>query len=353
MINGRIALFIPTFTGGGAERVTVYLANGLAERGYSVDMVLIKPTGPHHAMLSEKVRLVDLRASRVLYGILPLAKYLRAERPAILLAALEHATIGAYVARRLAGVAIPLISSSHSTLSQIVRHSGSLREFVVNRTISWFYRRVDAVVAVSRGVAEDMIRTMQLSAERVRVIYPILTPNIFSLAQVPVDHPWFAPGQPGVILAVGRLAPQKDFVTLLKAFALVQKHVPHRLLILGEGPQRSELEELSRNLKVTDRVALPGYSKNVFAYMARSSLFVLSSIFEAMPMVITEALAVGTPVVATDCQSGPREILRDGEYGLLVPPGNAEQLAQAMLETLAAPGANRRKRPSLFSPLVL
>jgi len=342
MINSKISIFIPMLKGGGAERVTAYLASGLAERGFPVDLVLNQAIGSYLAGLSERVRVVELHARRVLTGILPLARYLRSERPALLLTALEHATIAAFLAKRIAGVATRMVPTAHSTLSQIVQHDRGIRESIVKHTISWCYRRSDAVVAVSQGTADDLVRTMGLPAGLIRVIYPILTPDIRSLAEEPVKHPYFAPDQPGVILAVGRLWPQKDFPTLLKAFAIVSRHVPHRLLILGEGSQRSELERLVQELRLTDRVAMPGHSKNVFAYMARCSLFVLSSAWEAMPMVITEALAAGVPVVATDCECGPREILRDGQYGRLVPVGNVEQLAKAMLETLAAP---RRQTP--------
>ncbi|MGW8257777.1 MAG: glycosyltransferase, partial [Thermoguttaceae bacterium] len=346
--NTRISLFIPTLGGGGAERVTVYLANGLAEEGYPVELVLLQSVGTHLSRLSEKVGLVDLHASRMLTGVLPLSRYLRSQRPTILITALEHATVGAYLARRLAGVPTPLIASAHSTLSQIIQHSHSLRESMINRAVTWCYGKAEAVVAVSQGTAEDMVHTIGLPVERIHVIYPILTPDIPKLAEEPVDHPWFATGEPGVILAVGSLSPHKDFVTLLKAFAIVQQHVPHRLMILGEGAKRAELEQLAKNLGVRDRVAMPGYKKKVFAFMARASLFVLSSIWEAMPMVVTEALAAGAPVVAADCKSGPREILHDGKYGRLVPVGDVERLAQAMLETLSSP---RSKPPeAVFQP---
>jgi glycosyltransferase involved in cell wall biosynthesis len=341
-MNNKISAFIPNLRGGGAERVTVYLVNGLVERGLNVDLILGQVIGPHLANLSEKVRVVELNARRILTGILPLAKYLRSESPAILLTALEHATIAAFVAKRIAGVRTRMVPTAHSTLSQIAKINRGIRDKVINHTIARCYRRSDAVVAVSQGTADDMVQNMGVPPGIVRVIYPILTPNIPEIARGPVDHPWFAPDQPGVILAAGSLRPQKDFTTLLKAFARVVSQVPHRLMILGEGVQRSELEQLVRKLKLTDRVAMPGYSTNIFAYMARCSLFVLSSSWEAMPMVLTEALAAGAPAVATNCMCGPREILQNGKYGLLVPVGDVEQLAKAMLETLAAP---RRQPP--------
>jgi len=197
--------------GGGAERVTAYLAGGLAEREFPVDLVLNRAIGPHLAGLSQRVRVVELHARRVFTGILPLARYLRLEKPAILLTALEHATIAAFLARRIAGVTAPLVPTAHSPLSQIVQHYRGIRESIVKHTISWCYRRSDAVVAVSQGTADDMVHSMGLPAGLVRVIYPILTPDIHRLAEEPVSHPWFAPDQPGVILAVGAAFAAKGF----------------------------------------------------------------------------------------------------------------------------------------------
>jgi glycosyltransferase involved in cell wall biosynthesis len=215
-----------------------------------------------------------------------------------------------------------------------------------------YYPRADAIVAVSRGVADDLARFAGLPRDVIRVIYnPVVGADLPRMAGEPVDHPWFRPGELPVILGAGRLSRQKDFPTLIRAFAEVRRARPARLVILGDGAQRAELEALVRTLGLADAVALPGFTSNPYAHMARAAVFVLSSRFEGFPNVLVEALAVGTPVVATDCPSGPAEILERGRHGRLVPVGQADALARALLATLDAPGdpAGRRRRAADFS----
>jgi glycosyltransferase involved in cell wall biosynthesis len=210
----------------------------------------------------------------------------------------------------------------------------------------WFYPWADAIVTVSQGSADDLVR-LGLSSERIRVIYnPVVTPELFEKAKEPLEHDWFEPGSPPVILGVGRLEKQKDFPTLIRAFAQVRQQRPARLMILGEGQDRPALEALVQELGIEEDVALPGFVANPFAYMARAGVFVLSSLFEGLPTVLIEAIAVGTKVVSTDCESGPAEILENGLYGKLVPVGDSKGIAEAILSTLEEPAnseAQQRK----------
>jgi len=187
-------------------------------------------------------------------------------------------------------------------------------------------------------VRGDLAQLMNVSRERITVIYnpSVVQAEVQAKAQAPLDHPWFKPDQPPVILAVGRLQVQKDYPTLIRAFALVRQTRPVRLLILGEGKERPLLEALVKELGLEQDVSLPGFVLNPYAYMARAALFVLSSRWEGLPTVLIEALCCGAPVVSTDCPSGPREILRDGQYGPLVPVGGVNALARAIETTLAA-----------------
>jgi len=335
--NGKksVSFFLPNLLVGGAERATVYLANGLAQRGYHVDLVLMKAEGPNLQSVAETVRIVDLNARRATASVLPLARYLRRERPDVLLGALEHANVAAFFGRALARVSVPLVANVHSTLSRALKHGVHLRGQTLALAVRCCYPRMDAIAAVSRGAAEDLIRVVGAKPQRVRVIYPILTEGIAELARQPVDHPWFAAGQPRVVLGIGRLCPQKDFATLIRAFGLVRGRHDVRLVIFGQGGLRVELESLVKALDLTEVVAMPGYAGNVFSWMAKAALFALSSVWEAMPMVITEALACGCPVVATNCRSGPDEILHGGRYGRLVPVGDVEAMAEAMCRTLS------------------
>jgi len=171
------------------------------------------------------------------------------------------------------------------------------------------------------------------------ILNPVITPDLHALGASPLSHPWFAPGQPPVVVGIGRLERQKDFPTLIRAVARVRRSRPVRLLILGEGGKRPALEALVHELGLEEDVALPGFVENPYAYLARAQVFALSSIFEGLPTVLIEALALGTPVVATDCRTGPREILDDGRLGRLVAMAQPEALAAAIAETLDRPPA--------------
>lgn len=337
----RLALFVPTLAGGGAERVMVNLANAAAARGIAVDLVMVVREGPYLSQVAPQVRVVELQpGGRVLTAIPALASYLRRERPAAMIAALNHANVGAVLARALAGrVPTRVVVTVHNQLSAAGRgaggESGSVLRALMRRTFPWAH----AVVAVSDGVGADVRRVLGLPAERVTTIYnPVVTQAMLRRAEDAPDHPWFAGDGPPVLASVGRLTEQKDFATLLRAFARLRERRACRLLVLGEGSQRAELEGLATDLGLVlgpdGDVDLPGFVENPYAYLGRAAAFVSSSRWEGLPTVHIEALALGTPVVSTDCESGPREILEDGRYGLLVPVGDPAALAAAMAAAL-------------------
>jgi glycosyltransferase involved in cell wall biosynthesis len=315
----------------------VNLARGFAERGLKVDLVLAKAEGPYISQVPQEVRVVDLGARRVLYSLPGLVRYLRQERPRAMLSAMSHANIVAIWAKSLSKVETRLVVTEHTTLSRSTENVTSVRARFMPILIKRFYPRADAVVAVSRGVADDLVARTGLPAGKVKVIYnPVIVPELFAKAEEPLDHPWFQPGEPPVILGVGRLTPVKDFSTLIRAFALVREKGPARLMILGEGEERPKLEALVRELGLQGEVALPGFVNNPYKYMKRAAVFVLSSRWEGLPTVLIEALALGTLVVSTNCPSGPAEILQ-GHKEFLVPVGDANALARAILCLLENP----------------
>jgi glycosyltransferase involved in cell wall biosynthesis len=333
-----IAFFLPSVRGGGAQRVIVNLAQGITERGIPVDLVLTVKDGVFLPQLPPTARVIDLRAGRQLRSVGPLAGYLRRERPRVLVSSMSHANLVALWAARLARQSTPVIVTVHNTMSQSTGKQGRLTASLWSRSLRTFYPWASCVVAVSRGAADDLVRTTGLPRELVHVVYnPVITPDLLALARQAPDHPWFAPGQPPVILAVGRLTQQKDFPTLLRAFARFRRHRAGRLVILGEGEDRPTLEGLVSELGLAEDVALPGFRDNAMSHMASAALFVLSSAWEGLPTVLIEALAAGTRVVSTDCPSGPREILQEGLLGDLVPVGDEAALADAMAEALDRP----------------
>jgi len=357
--NTSVSLFLPNLDGGGAELVMLRLAQGLAERGLKIDLVLAKAEGAYLAKVPPVVRVIDLksRSPVLLFKTLALRRYLQREQPAILLSALDIVSAATW-ARLLAGVPTRVVMSVHTNLSHQFQDKpemimGRVRSYLVR----WFYPWADAIVAVSQGVAEDLAFMSGLPLADIRVIYnPVVTPDFFEKVKESVDHPWFAPGEPPVVLGVGRLVRQKDFPTLIRAFALVRQCRPARLMILGQEDKREpsirpQLETLVRELGLEGEVTLPGFVENPYAYMARAAVFVLSSVYEGFGNVVAEALAAGTSVVSTDCKSGPAEILADGKYGRLVPVGDFESLANAILATLSQPTDPEllRQRSKAFS----
>jgi glycosyltransferase involved in cell wall biosynthesis len=201
-----------------------------------------------------------------------------------------------------------------------------------------YYRRAEGIIAVSEGVARDAAILTGLPRDRIHAIHnPTIPIDFDEKANEPVDHPWFDSDGLPVILAVGRLARPKDYPTLLRAFAILRDCLHCRLVILGEGRERTRISALAAELGISKHTDLPGYVANPFSYMRRASLFVLSSVWEGSPNVLIEALAAGAPVVSTDCENGPREILADGRYGILVPVGDPGALAEAMRTALENP----------------
>jgi glycosyltransferase involved in cell wall biosynthesis len=342
----KIALFLPSLRGGGAERVTVNLAKGFLEKGFQVDLVLAKAEGPYLKQVPEGARVVDLGTGRVFKALIPLARYLRRERPWALIAGISHANVTAILASLFSRVRPKLLVVEHCTLSSATDHAVTLRARSMHLFMRLLYPLVDRVVAVSRGVKDDLMQTLGLPEKQIEVIYnPILDADLFSRAAEPVDHPWFQEDQPPVVLSVGRLEYPKDFATLLRAFAIVHRTIPCRCVILGEGPDRPQIEALAEELGVRDDLWMPGFVDNPYAYMSKSKVQVLSSHWEGLPTVLVEASACGTPILATDCPSGPREIIRHGDNGLLVPVGDEKSMAVALIEVLN--GQLKAKRSSL------
>jgi glycosyltransferase involved in cell wall biosynthesis len=226
-----------------------------------------------------------------------------------------------------------------------IRQSPKWRWRFVASLIGKVYPLAERIVTVSRGVADDLATCTGLPRVTIGTIYnPILTTEIAEKAQAPISHTWLPPTAIPVILGVGRLVPQKDFPTLLKAFAHVHRKQPARLLILGEGRERAKLEALASELGIAEKVSLPGFEPNPYAFMSQASVFVLSSAWEGLPNALIEALACGCPVVSTNCPSGPQEILGNGAFGPLVPVGEDRALAEAILHTLEQPPNSDRLR---------
>jgi glycosyltransferase involved in cell wall biosynthesis len=312
------------------------LANSFIERNLTVDLVLARAEGAYLQQVPSQVRVVDLKAQWMPSSFVKLAQYLRRERPTTLLTALHYPCEIALIAKRLSGVSTRIVVSEHNTLSIESKGISQLSVRLTPLAARLLYPQADAIVAVSHGVAQDLAHITGLPSERIQVIYnPIVSPNLLNNAKQAVDHPWFKPGEPPVILAVGRLHPQKDYPTLIRAFARVRQIRPARLMILGIGPEEARLKALIQELGLEKDITMPGFVRNPYAYMAQAAVFALSSAWEGLGNVLIEAMAVGTPVVSTNCKSGPAEILADGKYGWLTPVGDSKAMAQAIVNALS------------------
>ena len=350
-------------SGGGVPRRNVTLANGLAAAGRRVDLVVLNAGGEMRDKVDPRVRVIELAGLLTWAPVLrakrrwqfetvrrPLARYFAKERPDVLLAADNYANLAALAARRLAQATLPVVVSQRNNASASIAKRPELVA-----AIRRDYPQAEAIVAVSEGVAADLVG-LGLPQDKVLTVYnPVIEGRFHDAANAPVDHPWFGvPGRP-LLLGAGRIGPQKDFETLLKAFARLRETRPEaRLVILGEGKTREarpELKRFAEGLGLGEVVDLPGKVPDAVPYIARADLFVLSSRWEGLPGVLIEALGCGTPIVSTDCPSGPMEILDGGAFGRLVPVGDVEALAAAMDAALAEPADRERlkARAGLFT----
>lgn len=331
-----IAFFIPTMQGGGAERVVINLLKGMVAHNLPVDLVLANAEGAYLDLIPKQVRVINLAAGRVIKAIAPLGKYLRTTRPQVLISHLNYANVIALAAKKIAFTNTPLIIVEHNTFS--VAKSDLFRAQFVPPLMKWLYPSANAIIGVSQAVARDLEQGLSLGAGTVKTIYnPVVDRELLANKDDDIDHSWFQPKDIPVILAVGRLTEQKDFPNLLKAFALLRQKILARLIILGEGELRADLELIINELGIRESVSLPGFVANPYAYMSNAAVFVLSSRWEGLPTALIEAMACGCPVVATDCPSGPREILAAGKYGELVPMGDVETLSELILRVLHNP----------------
>lgn len=329
----RVAIFLPDLRIGGAEKLHVALAAEWLRQSVQVDFVLGHAQGELMSCLPHGARTFDLGASRFRSSIAPLRRYLRKERPDALLAAMWPLTAIAPIAARVANYRGRVVVSEHAPLSLAYANHGLFHAAMMKASMSVGYRLADIRTGVSSGVADDMATLSGLPRERIGVIHnPAASGQATSRDRL---NPFDLATQKGpIILSVGTLKRVKRHDLLIQAFAALER-ANATLCIIGDGPERTSLEALVRNMGLHGRVLLPGYQTDPGPWYAHADLFVLSSSYEGFGNVIVEAMEQGTPVVSTDCPFGPREILANGKYGALVPVENLDALTKAMAEALA------------------
>ncbi len=341
-----IAIFLLWVGPGGTETTLWNLARGFVERGYRVDVVLGHTGGGHVHRIPAGPRIVDLRTEGYARSTIRLALYLFRSRPRVLFSMLPFPAIPAMLAALLLPFRIRVALRVCNNLPMRIEHESGSFSFKVRFLLRHLPRFASAVVACSRGVAANAAPVLGLAERDFTVIgNPVIVPGMSPAKTAPLDSKiarWIDRAGGRIILGAGRLSPQKNFPMLLRAFREVRKSVDAALIILGEGPERPALERIVREEGLEDHVLLPGRVENPFAYMARCPVFALSSSFEGFANVIVEAMAMGAQIVATDCPSGPAEVLDGGKYGFLVPVGDHRAMALSILAVLSG---ERREAP--------
>ncbi|GAF15129.1 alpha-1,4-N-acetylgalactosamine transferase PglH [Bacillus sp. JCM 19045] len=324
----KIVFVLYSLETGGVERMTLHLAEDFLKRGYQVDLLVFHLVGDYINQVPAGVEIIHLSKQKARNAIPAMISYFRKRKPDVIISAKDYLNVLVIVAKKCSGTSGKLIVSSRVHLSEQARLNPSTKK--MKKWVARTYRFTDHVVGVSNGVAEDIKAIAHLPT--VHTIYnPVVTGDLQAKMTETADHPYFSEANKKVFLTVGRLHPQKDYTTLIRAFAHVRSRIPEaRLLFVGDGEERTSLQTAVDENGLTNDVSFVGFQNNPYAYIKQADVFVLSSLYEGFGNVLVEALAAGTTIVSTDCPSGPREILAEGAYGHIVPVGDPVELAHAM-----------------------
>lgn len=349
----KITFLLHSFCIGGVEKVTINLANELAKNEIVTEIIVLEDKGELKEYINPNVVIRNLNSKRARYCILKLAKYLHTEKPNWLILPKEYLAILGIISKYLFLSRTKILICFHTNLSTHTKYSKSSFEKVIPYILRLLLPIVsDEIVAVSESIADDVSSFLRIKRKKLKVIYnPVVSQELYIKSLERIDHPWFIKDTIPIIITIARLTKAKNIPLLIEAFHLIRKKRNVRLVIIGEGEEREKIEGLVEKLGIREDVWLAGSKRNPLPYLARSRLFVLSSIWEGLPTSIIEALALGIPVVATNCVGGIREILENEEYGLLVHREDKEMLAKKILLLLDqnVDKGRLQERASVFS----
>lgn len=331
----RIAFFLPSFAGGGAERALLQVANAFAARGLQVELLVGDATGPYAAEVSAAVTVIPLHKKRVTACLVGIVRYLRRDKPVAIISTMMHANIVVIVAKLLSRQSTQVVARESNVAEVWNGKPLSQGKSPLLRIAGLVYPYANSIVCVSSGVRNSIVSALNLDVSQTSVIMnPVVSDKLFSLASEAASPEFLPPDKP-YIVAVGRLAPVKGFDVLIRAFAEFSKTRDYHLLILGEGSYRQELESLARQCGVANSVHMPGFAINPFPLIKQAALFVMSSRYEGLPNALIQAIALGRPAVVTDMPHGPTEIMADDKYGITVPVDDVAALCDAMIAAVS------------------
>lgn len=322
----HIAVLLPSLSGGGAEKVLLNLSREICSKGRDLDLILLSESGPYADRIPKEANVISFHSERAITSIPELVRYLSNNEPDALLTSLQVPNIVAILSKHISN-SDTKIAVRVANVNSMSKNS-SIKGKIIPYLVKSIYPYADSVIAISGDVKDDVIK-YNVPKENISIIYnPSFSERIIRLREKTPEHHGLFEDEIPVVLGVGRLTPQKDFQTLIRAFSIVSKEVNAKLVILGEGEKKEELVGLTEELDISDSVTFAGFVDNPYSYMYRSSVFVLPSLYEGFPNVLVEALACQCPIVATDCPGGSREILSDSTFGELVATQSPEELAE-------------------------
>jgi glycosyltransferase involved in cell wall biosynthesis len=339
----KVALFIHKIDTYGVGRIYLNLAKSFVVAGWDVDLVVSEDSGEHQSILSDRMRIVLLKTPRLASslswkGVLEFSQYLKTVKPTAVLSFLHYNNEIAILAKYLSGEPVKVVVTDHSILSKTTAAATRKSRKLIPLIARFLYPFADDIIAVSQSVKEDLVALLGIEPSRIQVIYnPIIESDLIQKSQENIAHPWFMEKDRPIILAVGRLAPEKDFSTLIHAFAEVRRHHSARLIILGDPAKHNDkqtLVDLVAQLGLAEDVLFQGFTDNPYAYMAKSDVLVVSSQWEGLSNVVIESFALNLPIVSTCC-GGPVELLDYGNYGILVPVGDVLAMAKGISAALS------------------
>lgn len=348
-INKKIVFILPNFRAAGVERVVITLANEMCRLGYSVSLLIFKNNGDLANDICKEIEVIELHINRSSFAIFKLINFFR-KNQVCFISSYSYLSILSIIANIITFKKSQIFVCEHTTLTQMNKAKSNYKNKIVNFLMRMFYPLADGIIAVSSGVADDLSKAIDIPRKKIKVLYNPLDINFISkMSQNSPSHRWLLNKKQPLILGIGRLDIAKNFTLLINAFSKITDQTDANLLILGEGDLRLELEQEIKKLQLSERCELMGYISNPYCYLKNADIFVLSSNVEGFSLVIVESLACNTPVISTDCPSGPNEILEDGKWGTLVPMNDVEILSVAMLEALRSPNTkNLQERAKEF-----